>query len=75
MIIILNFAGLVSMLALFEKMKYWSFLYTLGYFMGILLLGYFLMEGLELTLCFVVLLSYIPVKGGRLLLKKLRDYL
>ena len=75
MIVILNFAGLVSMLALFEKMEYWSFLYTFGYFMGILLLGCFLMEGLELTLYFVVLLSYILVKGEKLLLKKLRDYL
>ena len=70
-IVIFNFIGITSMLTLFEKMEYWSLLYSLGYFMGILLLGRFLMEGLQLTLFLVVLLSCILVKAVR----KFEDYL
>jgi len=69
-IAIFNFAGLVSMLTLFEKMEYWSLPYTFGYFMGILLLGCFFMEDLELILCLVVSLSYILVK----VVRKVEDY-
>jgi len=69
--VIFNFIGIISMLTLFEKMKYWSLLYSLGYFTGILPLGRFLMEDLQLVLCSVVLLSYILVKA----IRKVEDYL
>jgi len=51
-IVMFNILAILSMLSTFENMNYWSLPYSLGYFMGLALLGRFFMESWELS-CFL----------------------
>jgi len=64
-IIMFNLLAILSMLSTFENMNYWSLPYSLGYFMGLSLLGRFFMESWELILYSLVILLYIIRKMSR----------
>lgn len=58
---LLTIAGIIQL----EKAKYWGLSYSLGFFLGLIIIGQHLMEIWEWSLYFLIILLYIILKFVR----------
>jgi len=62
---LINVTLMLLAVAQLERAKYWGIMYSLGYFMGIILIGQYLMETWELLVYAAILAFYIIRKIAR----------
>lgn len=63
--VLFNLASIVVGIESLQRARYWGLMYSLGYFVGIALVGKYFMESWELVIYLVVMGSYMFVKISR----------
>jgi len=63
--IMINLLSIIVGLTQLEKAKHWSLSYIIGYFLGLFLIGRYLMEDWELLLYMILIVGYILQKIAR----------